>query len=173
MENAARKKIYPPARRCRAASLAAADVLPLLRRRGFEPPQARCSLAPQASVSTNSTTAASQVGKKVKYFAASVNTYTRPEKKCCFELIVAVILSAQCTDSRVNKVTPPGRLFCISGNDLNPFLEFFFFFEFKVFIQKICAILEPFSGFGSYHMFNFACLLFSLFRRKQQDFMQK
>ena len=60
------------------------------------------------------------------------NTPVPLNNKNVFELLVAVLLSAQCTDERVNKVTP--SLFKIADNPFD--ME-------KIPVEKIYAIIRP------------------------------
>ena len=60
------------------------------------------------------------------------NTPVPLNNKNVFELLVAVLLSAQCTDERVNKVTP--SLFKIADNPFD--ME-------KIPVEKIYEIIRP------------------------------
>ena len=62
------------------------------------------------------------------------NTPVPLNNKNVFELLVAVLLSAQCTDERVNKVTP--SLFKIADNPFD--ME-------KIPVEKIYEIIRPLS----------------------------
>ena len=87
---------------------------------------------------------------------------TYPDAKCSldfetpFELLVAVILSAQCTDDRVNKVTPilfkvcstPEEFSAIPIEDLENLIHPCGFYKNKAKNIKLCAkqVIENFNG---------------------------
>ncbi|RPJ05800.1 MAG: endonuclease III [Spirochaetaceae bacterium] len=69
----------------------------------------------------------------------------------CFELLVATILAAQCTDERVNKVTPalfekcptPGEMLCLRQSDLEAMIRPTGFFRNKAKnIKELCYALS-------------------------------
>lgn len=94
------------------------------------------------------------------------NTY--PEAKCSldfntpFQLVVAVMLSAQCTDERVNKVTPSLFDRCksiedfanIDINELENIIHPCGFYKNKAKNIKLCAkqVLEDYNGNLPYNM---------------------
>lgn len=100
------------------------------------------------------------VSKNIEMIEILKNTY--PNAKCSldfktpFELVIAVMLSAQCTDERVNKTTP--YIFCKYNTPLDfanidlPELENLIhpcgFYRNKAKSIKLCSqkILEDFSG---------------------------
>lgn len=87
---------------------------------------------------------------------------TYPEAKCSlnfsspFELVVAVCLSAQCTDERVNKVTPalfakynkPSDFIDIDINELEKYIHSCGFYRNKAKNIKLCAfeIVNKYNG---------------------------
>ena len=99
--------------------------------------------------------------KDIKEFIETLrNTY--PDAKCSldfntpFEMVVAVALSAQCTDERVNKTTPALFKRCptikdyvqISTAELEELIHSCGFYKNKAKNMKLCAkqILENFNG---------------------------